>query len=124
MWPSVGAIGPFRGSGPIGLNRPVSNPESATRISSGGTTARPFDRLVDAAPGRRLLVVAVGPDHESALAQEGLGVGAEISVERRVALGGPLIVRLGPARLALARGVAGAILVAPADGSVEPGTAT
>ena len=66
-------------------------------------------------PGRRLRVVAVAPEHEPALAQEGLGIGVEISVERRLALGGPLIVRLGRTRLALARTVAGSILVACLD---------
>lgn len=74
---------------------------------------------MNAAPGRRLRVVAVGPDHEPALAQEGLREGAEISVERRLALGGPMIVRLGRTRLALARSVATTVLVTTPDASVS-----
>jgi hypothetical protein len=123
MWLAAGAIGLFRDGGRIRLNGPVDNPESATRISDGTLTARPdLDRLLDAAPRRPLLVVVVGPDDESALAREGLGVGAEISIERRVAFGGPLIVRLGRTRLALARSVAATILVAPADAAIESGS--
>ena len=76
---------------------------------------RDFGRLVDAPTNQPLRVVAVGPDHQSALSQEGLGLGSAISVERRLALGGPMVVRLGRTRLALARSVAAAILVTPAD---------
>jgi Fe2+ transport system protein FeoA len=99
----------------------VSNPEQATWISRGAASTEPdLSRLVDAVPSRRLSVVAIGPDHESALAQEGLRVGVEISVERRLALGGPMIVRLGRTRLALARSVAATILVTTPD-VPEPG---
>ncbi len=113
---SAGAICPFRDGGPVWLNRPVSNPDPATRISDRARAAgsTDLDRLVDATPGRRLRVVAVGSDHESALAQEGVGVGAQITLERRLAPGGPLIVRLGPTRLALAKSVAATIRVAVA----------
>jgi Fe2+ transport system protein FeoA len=122
MWPTAGAIGPFRKGCPIWLNMPVSNPESATRKSAGRESdPRGPSRLVDAAPGQALRVVAVGPDHETTLSQEGLGAGSEISVERRLALGGPLIVRLGRTRLALARTVAREILVAAVDGADETG---
>jgi Fe2+ transport system protein FeoA len=115
MWPAAGAIGPFRDHGSVRLNRRVSNPESAARISRGKVSAKPdTGRLVDAAPNRRLCVVAVGVDHESALAQEGLRVGVVISVERRLALGGPMIVCLGRTRLALARSVAATVLVTTA----------
>ena len=47
----------------------------------------------------------------AALAQEGIFEGAPITVERRLALGGPLIVRLGRTRLAVARRVAADVLV-------------
>jgi Fe2+ transport system protein FeoA len=98
----------------------MSNPESATRKSGGckSDLSGPT-RLVDAAPGQQQRVVAVGPDHETTLSQEGLAPGAEISVERRLALGGPLIIRLGRTRLALARTVAGEILVVPLGGADE-----
>jgi Fe2+ transport system protein FeoA len=122
MWPAAGAIGPFRNGCPIWLNVPVSNPESATRKSGGRKSDPPGPtRLVDAAPGQQQHVVAVGPDHETTLSHEGLGAGSEISVERRLALGGPLIVRLGRTRLALARTVAREILVAVVDGADETG---
>jgi Fe2+ transport system protein FeoA len=77
---------------------------------------------MDAAIDQRLRVVAVGPEHESALTQEGLGVGSEISIERRLALGGPMVLRLGRTRLALARSVAAVILVTPADLALESGS--
>ena len=48
-----------------------------------------------------------------ALEQEGVVTGAVLKVERRVGLGGPLIVRLGRARLAIARAVAGTVEVEP-----------
>ena len=53
------------------------------------------------------------------LAPEGIDVGVELCVERRLALGGPLIVRLGRARLAMARSVAAGVTVEPA---VESGS--
>jgi Fe2+ transport system protein FeoA len=120
MWLVAGAIGPFRAGGPIGLNGQVSNPESAARISRGDVSAEPgIGRLVDASPSRRLCVVAVEAEHELALAQEGLRVGVELTVERRLAIGGPMIVSLGRTRLALARSVAATIRVAPANATTE-----
>jgi Fe2+ transport system protein FeoA len=52
-----------------------------------------------------------------ALEQEGVTIGAVLKVERRVGLGGPVIVRLGRARLAIARAVAGTVEVEPLDGA-------
>jgi Fe2+ transport system protein FeoA len=112
-------------AGPIGLNVPVTNSELATRVSDSSAVPPPgVGRLVEAVPGWRLRVVHIGPDHESALVQEGLAVGTEITVERRLALGGPLIVRTGRTRLALARSVAGTIRVVAADEATEPGRKT
>ena len=109
-------------SGRIGLNVPVSNSELATRVSERREVLRPrLGRLVEAVPGRRLRVVDVSADHQSALVQEGLSVGTEITVERRLALGGPLIVHIGRTRLALARIVAATIRVTAADEATEPG---
>jgi Fe2+ transport system protein FeoA len=103
----------------------VTNSELATRVSEGSAAPpRGLGRLVEAAPGRRLRVVDIGSDHESALVQEGLAVGTEITVERRLALGGPLIVRTGRTRLALARSVARTIRVVAADEATEPGRGT
>jgi Fe2+ transport system protein FeoA len=125
MWPVRGAIGPYHRPGPIGLNVPVTNSELATRVSDGSAVPPPgVGRLIEAVPGRRLRVVEIGADHESALVQEGLAVGSEITVERRLALGGPLIVHIGRTRLALARSVAGTIRVVAADEATEPGRGT
>jgi Fe2+ transport system protein FeoA len=73
----------------------------------------PAGSLARAALGAELRVVAVEPERRSALAQEGVVEGAVVVVERRLALGGPLIVRLGRTRLALARRVAADVAVTP-----------
>jgi Fe2+ transport system protein FeoA len=62
---------------------------------------------------RALLVVAIDPAIRASLSPEGLDVGVEVIVERRLALGGPLIVRLGRARLAIARSLAAGVVVEP-----------
>jgi Fe2+ transport system protein FeoA len=88
------------------------NSESPTRISpdrQGSGT-----RLVDVATGQLVVVTGVDAEHAASLALEGIRVGVELSVERRLVLGGPLIVRLGRARMAIARSVAAGLLVAPA----------
>jgi Fe2+ transport system protein FeoA len=90
----------------------MANSELVTRVSSGAPAGR--GRLVDAAVGGRFRVVAIDPEHRAALLPEGIDSGAEISVERRLALGGPVIVRLGRARLAVSRSVAAGIEVEPA----------
>ncbi len=53
----------------------------------------------------------MGADHGPALAREGIGAGVRLVVEAVAPFGGPLIVRLGRARLALARIVARTIEV-------------
>ncbi len=55
-----------------------------------------------------------------ALEQEGVAAGTEMTVERRVGMGGPVIVRLGPARLAIARSVAREIEVETVAGKTPP----
>jgi Fe2+ transport system protein FeoA len=69
---------------------------------------------VDAPVGGRFRVVGLDPDHRDALLPEGIDSGVELSLERRLVLGGPLIVRVGRARLAVSRGVAAGIEVEPA----------
>ncbi len=71
-------------------------------------------RLVDAAVGRPLLVTAIDPACRASLTPEGIDLGVEITIERRLALGGPFILRLGRARLAIARSIARGIFVEPA----------
>jgi Fe2+ transport system protein FeoA len=64
--------------------------------------------------GARTRVVAVpGPDADR-LAAEGLHRGDTLEVEAILPLGGPVVVRLGRARVAIARQVASRILVEPA----------
>lgn len=70
----------------------------------------PLDR---ARPGERLVVRDVSPGHGPALAAEGIVAGVEIEVESAVPFGGPLVVRVGRARLALAREAARAVEVEP-----------
>jgi Fe2+ transport system protein FeoA len=73
-------------------------------------------RLVDATVGQPLRITSLNPAHHASLAPEGIGVGVELSVERRLALGGPVIVRLGRARLAIARNIAAGVGVEAIDG--------
>ena len=94
---------------------PVDNSESATRVSSDRGVVPERGLLSDAVVRRPLRVVGVDPACRASLVPEGIGVGVEISVERRLALGGPLIVRLDRARLAIARSVAAGVVVEPSE---------
>lgn len=67
--------------------------------------------LLDA--GSRARVVAVRPADVHRLAAEGLHAGERLEVEVRLPLGGPVVVRVGRARIAIARAVAAGILVEP-----------
>ncbi len=69
--------------------------------------------LEQLATGVRASVVAIPAEDVDRLAAEGLHVGDTIEVEGRLPLGGPVIVRLGRARVALSRTVAAGIAVAP-----------
>lgn len=70
-----------------------------------------FPTLVDLAPGDDARVVEVHPREGQRLAAEGLAAGDRVVVEARLPLGGPIVVRVGRARLAVARQVAAAIRV-------------
>jgi Fe2+ transport system protein FeoA len=91
----------------------MANSESPTRVSE-AAAGLGRERLVDAVAGRRLRIVAVDPEHRAVLLAEGLDAGVEVAVERRLALGGPLIVQVGRARLAVSRSVAAGVEVEPA----------
>jgi Fe2+ transport system protein FeoA len=93
----------------------VSNSELATRVSAELAPVQGRGWLADAAVGRRLRVVAIDLACRASLSPEGIDVGVEVSVERRLALGGPLIVRLGRTRLAIARSLAAGVFVEPAE---------
>jgi Fe2+ transport system protein FeoA len=93
--------------------RPVRKSDEPARIS--GATERPALSLDRVEPGCTVRVTGMPDSARQALQQEGVVIDAELTVERRVGLGGPVIVRLGRARLAIARAVAR---------SIETGTAS
>ncbi len=62
-------------------------------------------------PGVPAQVLTVPAQDAERLAAEGLRPGEVLEVESRLPLGGPVVVRLGRARVALARRVAVGILV-------------
>ena len=66
--------------------------------------------------GAAAVVVAVPARDADRLAAEGLRPGDVLEVETRLPLGGPVVVRLGRARVALARRVAAGILVEERSG--------
>jgi Fe2+ transport system protein FeoA len=69
--------------------------------------------LAELAPGRPARVVSVGDGTADRVAVQGIHPGALVSVEHDAPFGGPRIVRLGAARMALARSIAASILVRP-----------
>lgn len=75
--------------------------------------ASPPVPLVALEPGRVARVLSVRPADAERLAAEGLHAGDPLEVEVRLPLGGPVVVRLGRARIAIARSVAAGILVVP-----------
>jgi len=98
----------------------MRNSEQVTRVSgssdaSSATAVAAERRLIDLAPGLEMRISRIEAESAGAVAAEGIVPGAVIAVERRIALGGPIVVRLGRARLALARGVARQIVVEPIE---------
>jgi Fe2+ transport system protein FeoA len=69
--------------------------------------------LVAVKPGGVVRVKGVPEHARQALEQEGVAMGTQLNVERRVGMGGPIIVRLGRARLAISRATAGGVEVEP-----------
>lgn len=84
-------------------NRQVS-PE---RPASGRPT------LATARVGTCLRVCEVGPGHAEELGREGLLPGTVVRVASRTPLGGPVVVAIGRARLALSADVAAAVRLEP-----------
>jgi Fe2+ transport system protein FeoA len=103
----------------------VKKSDLGTRISPPGAGRPPGAslRLAAVQPGRKVRVVAVPEQVRATLGQEGVVPGTELEVERTVGLGGPMIVRLGRARLAIARSVARGIDVEAAAGDPTSGAA-
>jgi Fe2+ transport system protein FeoA len=95
--------------GPSADGTPAPGPRAAARDEA---AALPLDHLPVGGGGR---VVSVGPAFRDELAGEGVRPGADLSVSAAAPFGGPLVVLVGQARVALARSVAGTVHVA-----VEP----
>ena len=70
-----------------------------------------LDRIPVGAGGR---VASVGADHRADLAREGLRAGTDLTVASAAPFGGPLVLRVGRARVALARSVARSVEVSVA----------
>jgi len=67
---------------------------------------------LDAVPvGRNATVVSIEAGHDGDLAMEGLAPGMTVTIAARTPLGGPLVVGVGRARIAVARSVAAQIAV-------------
>ena len=87
-------------------------------------TTGPADRvrLTDAGCGGSWRVVSIAADDAGELIAEGLLVGSMVVPEARAPFRGPVIVRVGRARVAVAQAVAGRTFVEPVDpGSARPG---
>lgn len=91
----------------------MSNSELLARVSRDLALGTNRANLADVAVGSRVKIVAIDPANQASLLPEGIDCGVEVSLERRLALGGPLIIRLGRARLAVSRVVAAGIEVEP-----------
>jgi Fe2+ transport system protein FeoA len=64
-------------------------------------------------PGRRGRVVWIDPSRQAELVQHGLIEDAVVRLESRAPFGGPVVLGIGSARLAIGRGLARAIRVEP-----------
>lgn len=71
--------------------------------------------LTDAGCGGSWRVVGIAADDAEELIAEGLVVGSTVVPEARAPFRGPVIVRVGRARVAVAQAVAGRTLVEPVD---------
>ena len=108
-----------------GLHFPRPAGLASPRASAGGTATAPAgdgSRALAHAPiGEPLTVVRIdGPAREE-LEREGVTPGARIVVAGRSPLGGPLVVQLGRARLAVAASIAVQVLTREADPGVADG---
>jgi Fe2+ transport system protein FeoA len=83
-------------------------------------TDRPRRTLAALPVGSATTVAAVDEEQAAHLAREGIAAGVRVTVEAVAPFGGPLIVRVGRARVALGRRVAETIEVAAEPGAVAP----
>jgi len=77
--------------------------------------ASPSISLAQLPVGARSRVIALASEDADRLAGEGLHRGDSLEVETILPFGGPVVVRLGRARVAIARQVAARIVVEAAD---------
>ena len=92
----------------------AGSPDGAGTVVEPTAEPGPHRRTVtlDALPvGRPAWVVSIEGDHDADLALEGLLPGTAIAVASRSPLGGPLVVGIGRARVAVARSVASRVSV-------------
>jgi Fe2+ transport system protein FeoA len=75
--------------------------------------------LTDARRDEAWRVVAIAADDVDELLAEGLVTGTVVMPETRAPFRGPVIVRVGRARVAVAQAVAGRVLVEPVEWSAE-----
>ena len=97
----------------LGGVRPAVTP-GATPDADPPQVSVPLHRV---APGNGGRVISVGPSHRAELAREGVRPGADLSVSSAAPFAGPLVLRIGRARLALARSVARTVEVTVGVGS-------
>jgi Fe2+ transport system protein FeoA len=110
FWPDAG-LGPT-----WDMSRASQLPSSSPLVPGPGT-ADPIP-LSKVAVGWRRIVASVDGPARAELAREGVLPGSPIVVTGRTPLGGPVIVELGRARLAVSAQVASQVLTR----SLEPGT--
>lgn len=84
---------------------------TASPPSASGTRVR----LADAAHGRVWRVVSIVEEDVTELLAEGLVAGTTVVPESRAPFRGPMILRVGRARVAVAQAVAGRMVVEPAE---------
>ena len=104
-----------------GAGDTTSAPSSVGAANKAGRTEASTAITLDGLPvGRAATVVAIDPEHGEDLALEGLHEGTRVAVASRAPLGGPLVVGIGRARIAVARRVAAGISVELLDPDAEP----
>ncbi|HET9435493.1 MAG TPA: protoporphyrinogen oxidase [Candidatus Limnocylindrales bacterium] len=106
-------------SSTAGRTEGIGTPPAASIPGSATTESIPV--MLDALPvGRAARIVSVAGEHGPELALEGVLPGTSVSIASRAPLGGPVVIGVGRARVAVARKVAARIAVQPlADAGVE-----
>jgi Fe2+ transport system protein FeoA len=84
------------------------------------TAAQPVLPLSKAPVGCRRVIIRIDGQDRAELEREGILAGSEVVVAARTPLGGPLIVEVGRARLALSAGIAAQVETRPFTTSDEP----